>query len=182
MLQKFYLKRFFVVFLLIPALNLYSCEIGDSDDPAAINNLSFNCSTGTFSWTATGDDGNDGLAAIYDLRFFEAAEMAALLGVPVESLESVPDSAIVEAFRENFPDARQIMGEPPPKAAGAPEELDLNPMCPELIVVEPNGGTSTFDCALIFPDGEEIFFAITARDEVGNQASIESVLRIDCQM
>ncbi len=178
MFQKFYLKKLFVVFLLILALSVSYCDVGDRTDPAAINDLSFDCSTETFSWTATGDDADEVLAAIYDLRFFEAAQMAALLGVPVESLGSVPGVAIVEAFRENFSDAIQLTGEPEPLPAGEPQTF--TDVCPCTVVVGEGESSREFIFVTPFSEAGEIFFAITARDEVGNQASIESVLRTDC--
>lgn len=57
----------------------------------------------TLLWTAPGDDGNTGTAAVYDLRY-------------------ASDSATVASWTN----ATQVAGEPVPRPAGSAETLQLN--------------------------------------------------------
>lgn len=80
------------------------------------------------TWTAPGDDGNTGTAAVYDVRY-------------------ATDSATVA----NWSNATQATGEPVPRVAGTTETFQLN---------LPNG---------------VYWFAIRARDEVGNQSPMSNI-------
>jgi hypothetical protein len=76
----------------------------DSTPPARIVDLSVAsvaCSSATLRWTAPGDDGDEGRASQYDIRY---------------SYEFVPRAA-------NWVDAFQAVGEPEPAQAGEPDSL-----------------------------------------------------------
>lgn len=72
--------KLWLVFLLLPGLMLVSCddddngptETGDTTPPAGVTDLmvtDITENTATLAWTAPGDDGNDGTASRYDIRF-----------------------------------------------------------------------------------------------------------------
>ncbi|MGQ0793568.1 MAG: hypothetical protein ACT4NX_05700 [Deltaproteobacteria bacterium] len=130
-------------------------RVGDDSDPAAIAN--FTSAFGRLlGWTATGDDGNSGIVRIYDVRYFEDSEVAAILGVP--SLAGASLASIQQAVQSNFDDATQVEDEPEPSAAGSIE---------------------TFLFPRIDITGARRFFAaIIARDEVGNESSPSNVVEV----
>ncbi|RED56597.1 fibronectin type III domain-containing protein [Cohnella lupini] len=78
---------------------------GDTTAPSAITNLSAGTATSTsvpLSWTAPGDDGNTGTAAVYDIRY--------------------STSTITSG---NWSSAVQASGEPTPAAAGTSQSFTL---------------------------------------------------------
>lgn len=84
---------------------------GDNTPPAAITDLSEVAVTHnslTFTWTATGDDGFEGVAESYDLRY-----------------------ALFPIDLNNWNDATQASGEPTPAAPGTLEQYTLGDLPPE---------------------------------------------------
>lgn len=134
-----------------------SCSVGDNSRPATILDLAFDSVARVVRWVAPGDDGDTGVLTIYDLRFFDEFEVAALLGLP--DLTGVPFSDIELAVTENFATALQIFGEPRPEVAGTPQSL----VVPRIDIF----GTTRF------------FFAIDGRDEVGNSAGPSNVVEAE---
>jgi hypothetical protein len=107
-----------LILLVIVPLLFASC--GDNDDvtpppgdttaPATVSNLEASAVSTTFvdlTWTAPGDDGAEGTAASYDLRY-----------------SSVPMSD------ENWDKADEVVGEPEPQKAGSAEALTVNGLEP----------------------------------------------------
>ena len=83
----------------------------DVTPPAAVTNLATSNPTAnsiTLTWTAPGDDGDEGQAKTYDIRY---------------STSEITDA--------NWDDATQCMGEPPPKPAGEPEEFTVTGLSPD---------------------------------------------------
>jgi hypothetical protein len=147
-------------FLLIVSLFSGSCDtgisIGDDEGPSTIEDLNFDLATRLLAWTAPGDDGNSGRARVYDIRFFQDTEVAELLGLSVDKLDTVPFSEIQEKVQDNFSEATQLLDEPEPDKAGTPENF--------LITRLDTLGTRRF------------FFVMEARDEVGNSSSPSNVV------
>ena len=161
------LSLFFLGLILVSTALYTSCStsVGDDEEPATIDDLEFDALNNRFTWTAPGDDGNSGTATIYDLRFLEDEEVAQLLGLSLDDFNAMypvdPDTVdpdIEEVVRDNFEDATQIRNEPEPNEAGTPESFILA----ELDVEE----------------GKRLFFALTARDEVGNSSSPSNVVEV----
>jgi hypothetical protein len=78
----------------------------DTTAPATINDLRVTgagCDDVALAWTAPGDDGMEGKASSYDLRYFTEAITAS-----------------------NWESATQYQGEPEPKTAGQPESLSVS--------------------------------------------------------
>jgi len=101
---------FVLVSALLLSLALLTCsserEIVDTTRPAAVTDLDIDSIRGSaifFSWTATGDDGNQGQASFYDLRF-----------------------AHNSATLQSWGGAMQVLGEPIPGPSGTHEEMMLN--------------------------------------------------------
>ena len=85
-------------------------EIPDNVPPAAVADLvaiASTTNTVTLTWTAPGDDGADGTAAYYDIRY---------------SRDLITDAGWATAF--------QAGGEPPPKAAGEPDTFVVHYLAP----------------------------------------------------
>ncbi len=90
--------------------NVARCGTGDFIPPAAIADLAVLEKTTvsiTLAWTAPGDDGNEGTAAQYDIRYL--------------------DSPISDA---NWAAAQQVSGEPIPGAAGGTETFEIAYLSP----------------------------------------------------
>jgi subtilisin family serine protease len=105
----------------------------DSLSPGAITDLSVVAAQGsraTLAWTAPGDDGSEGTASSYDVRFSTS---------PIDA--------------ENFLSATPAGGEPDPDSSGAHQETDVH--------------------GLAF--GIRYYFAIVARDELGNVSPLSNV-------
>jgi len=87
-------------------LNINNMMSGlDSIPPARVGNLavqSTGSNTATLTWTATGDDGSQGTASLYDLRYSTSG-----------------------IYWSNFEAATPAQGEPQPKPAGSPESFTL---------------------------------------------------------
>jgi hypothetical protein len=152
--HKTKLNLIFWILVFILSAAITSCSVGDNTPPAPIEDLSFNSSNKQLSWTATGDDEHSGTATIYDLRFFTAAEVANLLGLP--SLNGVPFSTIQKTVQDNFSNAIHIENLPEPTAAGTTQSFLL----PRIDTT----GTENF------------FFALNVRDEVGNNSGPSNVV------
>jgi hypothetical protein len=82
----------------------------DSTPPAAVSNLSAinpTSSSMDLSWTAPGDDGAEGTASHYDIRYSTS-----------------------EIYDSNWEEANQCSGEPSPSAAGSPESFTVTGLSP----------------------------------------------------
>ncbi|MCH8029113.1 MAG: hypothetical protein IH874_04195 [Candidatus Dadabacteria bacterium] len=147
-------KRFLglVVFLTVAA-----CSVGDDDSPARIGDLSFEPSARILNWTAPGDDDREGAATVYDLRFFEDFEIASLLGLP--NLDGVGLPEISAAMINNFSAATQIQREVSPEEAGTPQSFVVDRL-------------DIFGL-------KRFFFALVARDEVGNESPPSNVVEVE---
>ncbi|MFO8056153.1 MAG: hypothetical protein R6V10_02505 [bacterium] len=119
--------------LVISFVSFTGCAGGDEEDPARITDLYFFriadnlirdtwVSAGTttgepdtrlLAWTAPGDDGYDGQASQYDIRYIRQKDLVrwGMEGSPRKALE------------EKWDDARQIMGEPYPSKGGSLEQM-----------------------------------------------------------
>jgi hypothetical protein len=78
----------------------------DTASPGPVATLvvsSVTSTTATLTWTAVGDDGNEGTAASYDLRYSTS---------PIDTAR--------------FPSTTQVMGEPSPHAAGTSETMTVS--------------------------------------------------------
>ncbi|KKS33603.1 MAG: Peptidase S8 and S53, subtilisin, kexin, sedolisin [Parcubacteria group bacterium GW2011_GWC2_42_13] len=94
-------------------LNIYNIFDNDSTAPKAIVDLAVSARTHNsiaFQWTAVGDDGLEGMASYYDLRY---------------SLSPIDES--------NFNSALQVRGEPKPALAGALESFEVKNLEQEMI-------------------------------------------------
>lgn len=89
--------------LLIMSVIVVSCNVGDDTPPGTIQDLSFDSATRQLRWSSPGDDGDSGVATIYDLRF----------------------SRNLEVIRDNFSNATQVMNEPGPRSAGSPQSFSI---------------------------------------------------------
>ena len=96
-------------FIISLTIAVTSCSservISDTTRPAAVTDLSIDSVQGSaiyFSWTATGDDGDQGQASFYDLRF-----------------------AFDPATLQSWGGARQVQGEPVPGPKGTHEQMLL---------------------------------------------------------
>ncbi len=92
-------------------LNVFNCIKPDTTSPAAITDISISDTlpvSATLTWTATGDDGSDGTATSYDIRYSTATITTA-----------------------NWDTATEVVGEPTPQASGAAEQLTVTGLNPE---------------------------------------------------
>jgi peroxiredoxin len=102
--------------LLAGLLIIASCEKDpsgpeDTESPAAITNLAIEEMAGTnvtLTWTAPGDDGNDGTAAVYDLRH--------------------SDRMLTES---NWASASEVIGEPTPEQARTTQQMVVGGLQPD---------------------------------------------------
>jgi hypothetical protein len=137
-------------------LFITSCSVGDSSSPGTITDLTSDPISRLLDWTAPGDNGDQGRATIYFIRFYDNEEVAAILGVP--SLDGVPFVVIEEAVRDNFNGATQIPDFQQPDVAGSPQSF----LAPRLDIT-----------------GEMMFFySIRTNDEVGNSSKPSNVAEI----
>ena len=86
------------------------CKPDDIIPPAAVTDLAASDLTAnsiTLTWTAPGDDGDEGQAKTYDIRY---------------STSEITDA--------NWDEATQCEGEPPPKPAGEPETFTVTDLSP----------------------------------------------------
>ena len=98
--------------LLIVLAGLVSCakkgsddEVDDGNNPYNILDLrvvSVSDSSVTLTWTATGDDGNEGTCTTYDMRYYHTW-----------------------ITYENWDDALQAVGEPHPRVAGSADSMEV---------------------------------------------------------
>ena len=141
---------------LFAILFIISCAVGDDTPPATITDLSSEEVSRLLDWTAPGDNGNQGRATIYFIRFYDNEEVAAILGVP--NLDGVPFLEIEEAvgwlwgLPAMFTDFQQ------PDVAGTPQSF----LAPRLDLT----GELTF------------FYAIRTNDEVGNSSKPSNVVEL----
>jgi hypothetical protein len=87
-------------------MGAYPSSASDTTPPANITNLAASSPTSssiTLSWTAPGDDGNNGTASQYDIRY--------------------STSTITQA---NWPSATQVNGEPTPQVAGTSQNMTVS--------------------------------------------------------
>ena len=56
-----------------------SCSLGDDESPDGINDLNVEAGGKLLNWTSPGDDGDDGQAILYLVRFFDSIQVANLL-------------------------------------------------------------------------------------------------------
>ncbi len=143
--------------VLLLALLMVSCAVGDDTPPATIEDLASDVITRVLSWTAPGDNGNKGRATIYFVRYLDNEQVAEILGVP--SLEGVPFEVIQDAVIDNFDDATQVPDFAQPEPAGSPETF----LTPRLDI-----------------SGETMYFyAIRTNDEVGNSSNPSNVVELN---
>lgn len=149
-------QRYRLSVLLLLMLTV-SCAVGDDTPPATIEDLTSDVITRILNWTAPGDNGNQGRATIYFVRYLDNEQVAEILGVP--SLEGVPFSEIEEAVIDNFNDATQVPDFEQPQPAGSPESF----LTPRLDI-----------------SGETMYFyAIRTNDEVGNSSQPSNVVELN---
>ena len=92
-------------------LNVFNCIKPDTTSPAAITDISVSDTlpvSVAITWTATGDDGSDGTATSYDVRY---------------STETITAA--------NWDLATEAAGEPVPQASGATEQFTVTGLDPE---------------------------------------------------
>lgn len=123
---------------LVLLTGLWACMEGDDKEPGTVRDINYffladalmfsgQVSQGStlgipdtriLAWTAPGDDGSEGTAAAYDIRFFTAADLAAG-GVSAAT-----------AFGSYWENARELFNEPMPRKAGRLEQLFLPMISP----------------------------------------------------
>ena len=106
---------------LFAVLFIVSCSVGDDTPPATTTDMTSDETTRLLNWTAPGDNGNNGRATIYFIRYYDNEEVAEILGVP--NLDGVPFVVIEEAVRDNFDKATQIPDNMQPDFAGSPQSF-----------------------------------------------------------
>jgi len=149
-------KKLLRISYLFAVLLIISCAVGDDTPPATTTDLSSVEISRLLNWTAPGDNGNQGRATIYFIRFYDNQEVAEILGVP--NLDGVPFLEIEEAVRDNYDGATQIPDFQRPDTAGTPQSF----LAPRLDLT----GETTF------------FYAIRTNDEVGNSSQPSNVAEI----
>jgi len=147
-----------VALLLLAGCSSMSGPEEDDDDipPSVVSDLAvaaFTDMSVTLTWTATGDDGDEGTASTYDLRYMDRAFMW-----------------------DEWDDALRATGEPAPSEAGATEQMTISGLTPDatywfvLRVADDqdnSAGLSNFVQTTCFVDGP-----VTIPD-----AALEAVLR-----
>lgn len=86
----------------------------DTIPPSAVTNLATNNPTQdsiTLTWTAPGDDGVNGIASQYDIRYLDSSQITA----------------------SNWASAIQVSGEPQPKTAGSAESFTITGLKPNTL-------------------------------------------------
>lgn len=149
-------KQFLGLVLIFLFPLLISCSLGDDDSPGVIDDLALDSTGKLLSWTSPGDDGVDGEATLYLIRFLDSQQVAELLGVP--SLAGVSLSEITQVLDDNFDDATQVPEFIEPQEAGNLELLSI----PRIDIT----GNSNY------------FFTIATNDEVGNTSDISNVVEL----
>lgn len=151
-------QKQFIIFLVVVLIPfLISCSLGDDSSPSVINDLSVNSSGKLLSWTSPGDDGDEGEATLYLIRFLDEDQVSDLLGVP--SLNGIPLSDIEIVLQDNFDDASQVPEFLEPQEAGNTEFVSV----PRIDIT---GSTS-------------YFFAIATNDEVGNTSDVSNAVEVN---
>jgi len=126
------MKRLLLVLLFLGLV--FSCEEGDQEPPAQIKDLTFFTDPSALSfnnqrftlgaeqfpartialaWTATGDNGEEGEASLYDLRYISETERAE---------NKIPLSSLCDQSSAYL---HKVYGEPFPKRSGEPEIFNL---------------------------------------------------------
>lgn len=144
------------LFVLFTFVMMVSCTVGDGTPPATTEDLSADPVNRLLNWTAPGDNGDQGTATIYFVRYYDNEEVAEILGVP--NLDNVPFPVIEETVRENFNGATQIVDFQVPEPAGNPQSF----LSPRLDLT----GNNTY------------FYSMRTNDEVGNSSQPSNVAEI----
>lgn len=147
--------KLFLVLLLVT--NLLSCTVGDDTPPGDIEDLTFDPVNRNLLWTAPGDNGDQGQATIYFIRYFTAQQVAELLDAP--SLDGIPFDVIQTTVQDNFSEATQIPDFQQPDPAGSPQNF----VVPRLDIT----GETTY------------FYGIFTNDEVGNSSDPSNIVELD---
>lgn len=105
MVEDASVKRLCTILCVLAAVVAGACSPGDSTNPAQPT-LTLAADARRFEWTATGDDGNAYWALVSDLRFID--------------YDLASDAGALGLF-EDLIVARQLLGEPLPRASGRPE-------------------------------------------------------------
>ncbi len=145
----------FLIAVFIPFL--ISCSLGDDSSPGVIDDLTLDSTGKLLSWTAPGDDGVDGEATLYLIRFLDTQQVQEFLGV--NSLNGVSLADITQVLDDNFDEASQVPEFIEPQEAGNLEALSV----PR---IDLTGNTN-------------YFFAIATNDEVGNTSNISNVVELN---
>ncbi|NIP31026.1 MAG: hypothetical protein GTO02_14740, partial [Candidatus Dadabacteria bacterium] len=154
---KIMLNKFFVfICLSVVTVYLCSCSPGDDDAPEGIDDLQVTASGKLLNWTSPGDDGDEGQAILYLIRFFDSGQVADLLGV--NSLNGVSFSEIQTVVKENFDDATQVPEFIEPQKAGNPEFFAI----------------PRIDISL----NSEFYYVISTNDETGNTSKTSNVVEV----
>jgi len=149
-------KQLLRISYLFALLLVVSCAVGDDTPPATITDMTSDQTTRLLNWTAPGDNGNNGKATIYFVRYYDNEQVAEILGVP--NLDGVPFFEIEEAVRNNFDKATQIPDFQQPDVAGSPQSF----LAPRLDI-----------------SGEmQFFYSIRTNDEVGNSSNPSNVSEV----
>jgi len=138
---------------LLAVLFIVSCSVGDDTPPAKTTDMTADETSRLLNWTAPGDNGNNGRATIYFVRYYDDEQVAEILGVP--NLDDVPFVVIEEAVRNNFDKATQIPDNMQPDFAGSPQSFLTYRL-------DTSGDT-------------QYFYAIRTNDEVGNSSKPSNV-------
>ena len=148
--------RLYSIAIFIVLTMILSCSVGDDKPPNTIEDLSVDQLVRLLEWTAPGDDGRSGKAALYFIRFFDNFQLEEILGVP--SLDDVPPEVIQETVQTNFDDATQ-------------NQQFIEPL--------PSGSTECFPAPRLDITGQtQFFYAIRSSDEVGNQSQPSNVVEL----
>lgn len=155
MITKENVFKFIIITAIIPILGLAaSCTVGDDTPPNQITDFRISANAKNFEWTAPGDDGDEGRATLYLLRFYTEQQVADILGVP--NLDGVPFAQIQTAVQDNFSDATQVPQFLQPQDAGSSEITSI----------------SRIDIA----GDVRFFYSIIANDNVGNSSPPSNVI------
>ena len=99
-------KLLLITFVFVTTGFINSCTVGDDTPPSQITDFRISSNAKNFDWTAPGDDGDNGRATLYLLRFYTEQQVADILGVP--NLNGIPFAQIQTAVQDNFDDATQV--------------------------------------------------------------------------
>ena len=157
---KQYAVNHFKTVLRLSFIVFVACAVGDDTPPSQIIDFQISTNNKIFNWTAPGDDGDNGRATLYLLRFFTEEQVEEILGVP--SLDGIPFPVIQEAVQDNFRDATQVPQFLAPQQAGLPEITAIPRL--ELFGLD------------------KFFYTIVANDEVGNSSDPSNVLEVTAEL